>query len=181
MSEATRARQLSRDTYLALKGATRQLIEAAGGLRYAAAITGFPMSKLSEAQQTSVLERSLRLDHALELETATGEPCVTRELARLQGLILITPPRFDSDDVFVRHLGAVGKECGEAIAKVADAISSGGTIHGYEIRQGHLLNEVDEAMEALARLKVALVERLHTDLAPAPRRPRAAAKRGAPK
>lgn len=173
MSDGPRIRYLSRDHYQALKGATRKAIEASGGLRYAAEITGFPVSKLSEAQQASMMERSLRIDHALELEQATGEPCITRELARLQGLILIAPPRFESDDVFVRHLGAVGKECGEAIAKVAEAIGNGGTIYGYEIRQGHLLEEVDEAMEALARLKVALAERLRTDNAPPPRKARA--------
>lgn len=165
----TDMRRLSRDFYLALKGASRLLIEATGGLRFAAEITGFPMSKLSEAQQVSMMDRSMRIDHVLELEQATGEPHVTRELARLQGLILIEPPRFESDDVFVRHLGQVGKECGEAMAKVAEAVAHGGTVYAYEIRDGKLMDEVDEAIEALARLKTALEERLRTDKTPRPR------------
>lgn len=165
-------RRLSRDAYLALKGATRKLVESTGGLRFAAEITGFPMSKISEAQQASTMDRSMRIDHVLELEMATSDPVVTRELARLQGLVLIEPPRFDSDDIFVRHLGAVGKECGEAISKVAEAIGNGGTVYGYEIRQGHLIDEVDDAIEALTRLKLALTHRLSTDTKPPPRKSR---------
>lgn len=159
-----------RSAYNALKAATRRLTEMAGGLEPASCVTRVRKSQLGDYGNPHTTESFMPVDVLLDIEASLGEPVLTRELARLQGHVLIAIPQANaSDDVFYRHLGEMGKECGEAIAKVSEALLNGGTIYDWEIEKLNLRGEIREAIEALTRMDHALAQ-VQTNGKKAPKR-----------
>lgn len=73
----------------ALKAATRQLIDENGGQSYAAEQTRVPQSVLSEYASNTKPDRFIAADVILDLDLATGNPVVTRELAEQQNYWLV--------------------------------------------------------------------------------------------
>lgn len=151
------ARFHSEHTYLGLKAATRMLIREAGGVELAAKVTRVERAELSRYENPST-GRFLPVDVLLDLESANGEPHVTRELARAQGHVLIALPRLEGTGEWGRHLGAIAKDCGEAIAVVGEALSVGGTITAEEVKALNIRREVTEAIERLVELEAALAQ-----------------------
>lgn len=147
----------SAQTYRGLKTATRMLVRDAGGLELAAKVTRVERATLSRYENPST-EFFLPADVLLDLEAANGECHVTRYLARALGHVLIELPRLEGTGAFGEHLGAIAKECGEAISVVGEALAAGGTITAEEVRELDILREIDEAVEKLMALRAALVQ-----------------------
>lgn len=143
-----------RSSYNALKAATRRLVEMAGGLEPASCVTRVRKTQLSDYGNPHAAESFMPVDVIFDIEASLGEPVITRELARLQGHVLIAIPGADEGDgVFYRHLSEIGKECGEAISRVSEALQNGGTIYAWEVAELNLRGELREAIEALTRLE----------------------------
>ena len=115
----------SAQTYRGIKAATRMLVRDAGGLELAAKVTRVERAALSRYENPAA-EQFLPVDVLLDLEAANGEAHVTRYLARAQGHVLIELPKLDGTGEWGEHLGAIAKECGEAISVVGAALSAGG-------------------------------------------------------
>ncbi|WP_430436831.1 hypothetical protein [Oceanibaculum nanhaiense] len=85
------ARALDDTAYRGLKTATRRLVDATGGIDPAAASTR--VGRATMAQYYSPADRDeavfVPLDVIADLERVTGEPLVTRQLARLSGFDLV--------------------------------------------------------------------------------------------
>lgn len=157
------ARRHSAVTYARIKSAFRRVVHAAGGQESAA------MATRVAGHQT--IGRYLRphephfapVDIVADLEADTGCPDVTRVLADLAGCILIPKPPTAGDAQWARELGALAKECGEALGRLGEAFSAGGRITADEIRELDLCREVAEAMEALAAIETHLKHELERD------------------
>lgn len=149
----------ARADYLRLKAAGRELVSIAGGLERAAAQTRVAKTKLQAAgsphdEHATVF---LSVDVIADLEAATGEPCVTRELAHLAGYELFRLPRVDADEKWVGLLGEVSKEAGEIIGKLAEALRDDGMVSASEVKSFDLIGQTDDALRGLVRLREALV------------------------
>ncbi len=154
--------------YQALKAAFRRLTKAAGGQESAASVTRVDHQRIGRygrAQEPMFAP----VDVVADLEADVGEPHVTRMLADLQGCLLIPKPPLQGDPEWIAHLGALGKEAGEALSCLSEALESDGKITADEVRDMELRREVREAMEVLARVDQALaaVERAGEEGQPA--------------
>lgn len=142
-------------SYMALKAAFRRLTKAVGGQESAASITRVDfqgIGRYGRAHEAMFVP----VDVVADLEADAGDPLVTRAMADLQGHLLVPKPPAEGDPEWVEHLGALGKEAGEAIARLSEAFAHGGTITADEVREMELRREVAEAMEVLARIDKAL-------------------------
>ena len=152
---STLGRQFHKGAYLTLKGAQRRLNKAVGGLESGASITRVDYQRLSRYGSPNEALFA-PVDVVADLEADAGEPIVTKALAALNGHLVIPKPPADGDPKWVEHLGALGKEAGEAMARLAEAFAQGGTITAEESKSMELRREVAEAMEVLARIDKAL-------------------------
>ena len=151
----TQARALRAVDYIALKTSARRLVKAAGGVESAAQATRVGHAQLGRyGDQKS--QENMAVDVVADLESDVGAPIVTRALATLSGHLLIPIPPAVGDAEWIGHLGALGKEFGEAMSKLSEAFRNGGTITAEESREMELRREVNEAMEALAKIAKAL-------------------------
>lgn len=146
--------------YLALKAAVRRLTKGCGGQEAAAQVTRVDFQRIGrygrphEAQHAPV-------DVIADLEADSGEPMVTRVLADLQGYVLVPKPGARAVPVGIEHLGQVGREAGDVIAGLSDALADGEVTAG-ECRDLNLRRQVRELMEALATVDLSL-ERLEAE------------------
>lgn len=140
-----------------LKAAFRRLVAHDGGEANAAEDTRVSQSRISHYGNAQRPEDFPPADVILDLELAVGQPVVTRELARLQGHVLIELPGVDGDPAWVQRLGAAAKETGEAIAAIGIALADDGEVTPQEIERLRLLSEVDDAIEALTCIRQAIV------------------------
>jgi len=108
---------------VALKTAFRLLIDAVGGLEAAHAVTGYPVSRLSEAASPHHADRWPRLDHVAELEAVAGRPLVTAMLAQLAGCTVEAAPR-QPGSLGAALVGVV-QHCGDVVSGAATAMSDG--------------------------------------------------------
>lgn len=106
----------------ALKTAFRLLVHDVGGLEAACAVTGYSVSRLSEAYAPNS-ERMPRVDHALMLEMVGGNPRVSEVMARLQGLRLERQQAARGEDGAA--LGAVIESAGHLGAEALKALADG--------------------------------------------------------
>jgi len=151
---------------LLLKRATKGLVRAVGGSDAAA-------ESLAEAGGVRVRQQRisdctlpntadfLRIDEAAELEDLShgqpGWPHLTRALARRQGFALLPLPSApDGLTDWHRQLAEVSREAGEAVGKVCDALAGDSRVDRGEVAEGRLVEEVDEAIAALAGLRALL-------------------------
>lgn len=151
---------------LALKRACRALVEAAGGIEAAALMCRLGKSQIGDCISVNHPERWLPADVVASLEDCTlgtpGWPQVTRHLARNAGLAVALLP-VDGAPAFVgaAELGAMAKEAGEALSRVAQAVAVGGCVTADEVRGLGLIKEIDEALAAMLRVRdgcVAILE-----------------------
>ena len=143
--------------YLSIKAGFRRLTKAVGGQESAASITRVDYQRIGRYGRPHE-GMFPPVDVIADLEADAGDPIVTRILAGLQGHILIPLPPADADPAWVAHLGALGKEAGEAIARLSEALADDGKITADEVRDMNLRDEVREAMEVLARIDKALLQ-----------------------
>ena len=101
----------------------------------------------------------LRIDEVLRIEEAAkgspNAPQITRAMARHHGFALL--PLIDEyaalgDGEWHQAVAAVSREANEAVARICSALSDG-TVTADEIRDSEILEEIDEAIGALARLR----------------------------
>lgn len=82
-------RQFGDTTYLAIKAAFRDLVNACGGPKMAAAKTRGCQSRISEAMAAHEIERFPAIDQIADLEAECGVPFVTRHLADMAAMDLV--------------------------------------------------------------------------------------------
>lgn len=152
--------------YLRLKAAARALVKKAGGQESAAMVTRASHQTLSRYGLPDDVT-FMPVDVVADLEADVGNPIITRMLADLAGYLLIAkPPAVEADPEWIARLAALAKESGEAISRLAEALSVGGTITAEEIRDLELRRELREAAEVLAAIDLALVRIEAADAAP---------------
>ena len=148
-------RVFSESEYMALKTAFRRLTKAVGGQESAASVTRVDFQRIGRYARPN--EPSFApIDVVADLEADLGNPMITRVLADMQGYILIAKPPVEGERRWIEHLGALGKEAGEAIARLSEAFADGGTITAEDVRKLELPREISETMEVLARIDSAL-------------------------
>lgn len=139
------------------KAATKALIRAFGGQEAAAAETGKSQSRFAAYGLATVADFIPINDvHALEGRThgAPGHPHVTRWLAREAGYALVRlPTAIAGSTEFHRAIGAVSKECGEAVQLVCEALGDDNRVTAGEVREKKIVENIDEAVERLMELR----------------------------
>lgn len=155
MSEA---RLFSGAVYLALKSAVRRSTKLAGGQESVASVTRV-RSHVSIGRYGRPQDAEhCPIDVAVDIDAEAGAPLITRAMADALGYVLIAKPPANADAEWVRHLGAIAQQAGEAMAKLGEAVSDDGAIDAEEIRTLGLRAAIREAMEALAGADAALRE-----------------------
>lgn len=145
-----RLRHLPLRDYHALKAATRDLVDAAGGGKRVAQLTRASEGRLSEACAAHVMDRFAAIDVVADLEAETGMHFVTRCLADLSGFDLV-PRRAATRLDLHEHLARIAKECGEAQAALAVSLATPG------ISEAERLRTRTEMLEAIAILQEGVV------------------------
>lgn len=144
--------------YLALKGATRRLVEACGGVESAAAVTrtGFQvLSKYGRPQEPVFAP----VDVVADLEADAGDPFVTRALAQLAGHVLVPLPRAEAGQGrWYRHISEIAMDAGAVVQRLGEAIADDGEVTKAECRTLALRERVREAIAELAALDHALAD-----------------------
>ncbi len=134
-----------------LKLAVRRQVKACGGQESAASITRVGPQTLSDyGNHLSDRHRDTHcpLDVLLDL-TLDGGPVALVELCRIAGGVYVPLPTTGAASDWAREIADVAREGGEAVARLCEALSSGGIITADEIRAMELRREVAEAIEAL--------------------------------
>jgi hypothetical protein len=139
------------------KAATKALIRAAGGQEAASAETHKSQPRLSSYGAPNTAD-FIPINDVAALEAIThgapGHPPVTRWLARQAGFTLVklpTAPGGFTD--FHRAIGAVSKEVGEAVELVCEALGNDNQVTADEVRDGRIVENIDEAIERLLALR----------------------------
>lgn len=144
------ARQLPAADYLALKGATRQLVTGAGLGPRAAGATRVRQQQLSE-YGAPAQKLFMPIDVVADLEAEAG-PIVTEQLARLCNHILVPMPAVALDGAALDQVSAQAlKEIGDVFVALGSARADG-RICGKDAET--ILNEIHGAIAKLALLKL---------------------------
>ena len=116
-----------RRDYLALKAATRRLIEKAGGNESAASITRPNRTRVSQYRNPNESETFAPIDAILDWETDVGLPMegVVAEMARLLDCTLIHLPTCDAVDIR-KQAARLSKDCGAYFEALFEALRKGG-------------------------------------------------------
>jgi hypothetical protein len=157
----SRGRQLPDRDYQALKAATRQLVNAAGGTVAAAAVTRGDHQSMSRYGSAHP-DRFMPIDVLADLESECEQPVMTRELARLSGHLLVPVP------LVARTGSALGvitakalKETSEVFVALADGMGDGKLNAAEAAKIGR---EIDEALARLAGLKLQVNAEVELDV-----------------
>lgn len=142
----------------ALKAVTRELVDANGGLKYAARRTRVEMTALSEYGNRHLADRFMPVDIAYDLEIACQEPILSRELFRL---ITEASPSAHPIEPF-KFISHITDEIGDLASVTIEAEADGKWSYAErkqwlkEARQARdLLNRQIDAVEAAASLHTA--------------------------
>jgi hypothetical protein len=141
-------RQIPQRDVDALKTASHQLVDAAGGVAKAAQFTSTTHSRLSEAASPWHLNRFLSAIHVADLECVAGQPLVTRALAAMAGFDLV-PKAGSRPQDFHHHLAHIIMETGDVESHLATSLRDG-SISKAEAQQGAI--EVQQAIDRLQAL-----------------------------
>lgn len=153
----TGARLLPRDSYLALKSATRRLVAASGGLEALAADPAMRVGRASLSNYQNPDQPAFApLDVIADLEAAGACSYGTEALCRLAGgvflPILSGPGRGLNADV-----AALAKEIAEVFGAHAAALADG-RVSCREMQA--MLRQLDEALAAAAQVRATVIGRL---------------------
>lgn len=149
----SRGRQLPDRDYQALKAATRQLVNAAGGATAAAAVTRGDHQNISRygSAHADNFDRFMPIDVIADLESECEQPVLTRELARLSGHLLVPVPNVVGSGTALGLVTAMAlKETSEVFVALADGM---GDAKLTAAEAANIGREIDEALSRLAALK----------------------------
>lgn len=118
------SRPYRKEDYLALKAATRRATEDAGRLADIAERTRIDASRISNAGNPNAAE-FLPIDVAMDLDALAGDDRILRAWAEMRGYELHKIERGVAVESMSRHIGAVGKESGELISEMCEAVADG--------------------------------------------------------
>ena len=159
-----KGRQLPDRDYQALKAATRQLVNAAGGTVAAAAITRGDHQSISRygSAHPDNADRFMPIDVLADLESECEQPVLTKALARLSGHLLVQVPQVvrSGTALGVVTAGAL-KETSEVFVALADAMGDGRLCAADAVNVGR---EIDEALAKLAALKLQVQAEAEADV-----------------
>ena len=142
---------------LRLKSACRAAVKAVGGTSLAAEELGIRQQRVSDCQLVNCPD-FLRLDEMLGLEEATrgsvGWPAITRASARIHGFELMPlPAAMDSVPSWHRSIAEVSREVADACGRISEALESDNDVTAAEVREGAIVDEIDEAIARLLVLR----------------------------
>jgi hypothetical protein len=140
-------RQIPQRDADALKTASHALVDKAGGVAKAAALTATSHSRLSEAASPWHDNRWLSLIHIADLECVAGDPVITRALADMAGYDLVPKAGGRAEDMH-QHLAHIVTEMSDVSAQLSVAMTDG-KMTAKEARQ--LKQEAQQAVERLQR------------------------------
>ncbi|MCL8385495.1 phage regulatory CII family protein [Xanthobacter aminoxidans] len=144
--------------YLTLKGATRRLVEACGGVESASAVTRTGFQTLSKYGLPKEIV-FVPVDVVADLEADAGDPLVTRALAALAGHVLVPLPHGDpGKGRWYRHISEIAKDVGSVVQRLGEALEDDGEVSKAEMRALALRERVQHAIAELATLDRALAE-----------------------
>lgn len=150
------ARQLPRRDYLALKAATRALIEMLGGVTAASAVSRIDAGRLSRYGNPHEALFA-PLDVIADLEAAAGDAAITRALAALAGFHLVERAAARSEvEHLTRIFGVVAAEMGDVLRSTGEALVDG-RLTAQELAT--IDREAAEAEAALAQLRTDIAAR----------------------
>jgi hypothetical protein len=146
--------QLSPDQ-LDLKLATREAVGLAGGQSDLAHRIDLAQSRISDGCSKNT-RHFLSVEQAARIEDRiVGVPPITRAMARRQGYALFRLPDPDrAETVWSRHCAEIAKEANEVVTAVCDDLADDNEVD--PVRARRTIVEVDEAIDALVRLRGAL-------------------------
>lgn len=150
----TSGRQLPDRDYQALKAATRQLVNAAGGSVAAAAVTRGDHQSISRygSAHPDNDGRFIPVDVIADLESECEQPVLTRELARLSGHLLVPVPHVVRSGTALGVITAKAlKETSEVFVALAEGMGDGKICADDA---ANISREIDEALTKLAALKL---------------------------
>lgn len=147
-------RSHSRADYLALKAATRRLVERVGGVDAAAAVTRVGRSQLS-VYGVPDSDQYAPIDIVADLEAEAAAPLVTQALAAAQHLALgpMNAAASAAPVSLLTHVAQLTKELGD-VARVAADADADGNLSAAELAS--LITETSDLIEAANRTHLAL-------------------------
>lgn len=148
------ARQLPQVDYQAVKAATRQLVQMAGGASAAALVTRVAHQDISRygSPLEDHQERFMPLDVVADIESECGEPVVTRALADLAGHILVPRPNIARSGSALGIITAKAlKETSEVFVAIAESLGDGKLCAADVAR---IDTDIDEAIVKLMALRL---------------------------
>lgn len=132
---------------IAIKTATREAVEAAGGLEFCETQTKAGRSQLSRGcsrnhDDTVTVRDAVVLDN---LTMGRGGPFIVREMARQLGCVVIVLPDVGADETGIaRALMGVAAEMGDVAREADAALRDGLFTHGEAVRVGRQIDELIE-------------------------------------
>lgn len=135
----------------ALKTAFRVLVARCGGLEAAAAATRVSKTCLAASYDGNAQDRWPAIDVIADLETAAGEPVLTKMLAAMHGYALVHVNPLPGSEL--RAIAAVGERSAEVFAAFTHATADGAlTAAERQALYQKLLDLVTVASDAAAKL-----------------------------
>lgn len=150
------ARFSTEDQRRALKIAAKIVVNLLGGGREAARLTVVDPSMLSLYGAVHEADRHMRLDVALDLDLAAGEPHVARALAAAQGFHLVRDGEADGDAarlVTIADLARLQKEASEAKLSLISVLDQSDGRAPTGAMRASVLKELADLRQAIAAIE----------------------------
>lgn len=147
-------RQLPANDYALLKAATRKLISYAGGPVAAAAVTRGGHQNVGRygSAHADDGERFMPADVIADLESESGQPVLTRTLARLSGHLLVPEPHVVRSGTALGAITAKAlKETSDVFVALGDGLGDG---HLCAADAARIETEIEEAIIKLMALRL---------------------------
>lgn len=152
------SRMLPDHSYKAIKAAIRRLNKQAGGVESATFVTRVKKTHLADYGNINCPDKFMPADIIADLEADTGQPIITRELAKITGHVLLPVEVNLSKSEWAIRLAKIGKEASDVFAKASDALADDGDIDATEAVS--IIKELDEAITAFADMRSAVHAKL---------------------
>lgn len=145
-------------TYKRLKAASRRLVHECGTEEEASAVTRVSRSKIGHYGNINMAETFMPLDVVIDLESSVGNPILTREMARLQGHVLIELPHVMDESEWHRSIGKLARGAGAVIAGISEALADDGDVSAEEIIELEILKQIDDSLQLMSAMRRACLE-----------------------
>ncbi len=143
--------------YNSIKATTARLIKSCGGIECAAEDTRVSASTLSEYETPNQPNRFITADVVVDLELVSRNPILTKALCRIAGGVFL-PTRINPDaPIWNQHLAMISREVADVVGRGNEMLADDNDISSKEAPD--LLRDVDEAIDVLASMRAALVDK----------------------